>query len=496
MTDTSSCTDPITAVPVETGGIEPFKAAFVIALAALADWLFYGHDIGISAALFLAALGGAAIAANPRRASRRETGAAVAVMVAGFVPMVIQPSFLAAIFGVVGVAYAAMTTTETGTRWTRRLNEAGRLIFDTTWRAPLDLSRALRTQAGKPPRFGSLVGWIVPLGLGTVFLLLFANANPLIESFLSAIDLSRLLAQVNVSRVMLWLLFVALVWPFVFLRRTAVLKTIVKEIVAGNSDVSDIEFPATLLNRAAILRSLVLFNALFAVQTVLDLTYLWGSAALPAGTSHAAYAHRGAYPLIATALLAAAFVIIALKPGSDTERSRPIRLLVFAWIAQNVLLVSSSILRLDLYVEVYSLSYWRLAAIIWMGLVAAGLLLIIARIALGRSNRWLVGMNVAALAVTLYAVNLVNLPAVIANYNVEHSREISGKGSPLDAYYLLSLGPHALPAIDRYVTATATITPPLATVYTVNLRRLHLVRMADWRAWGYFDASLSRYLEK
>jgi hypothetical protein len=483
-------------VPVESGGIEPFKAAFVIALAALADWLFYGHNIGISAALFLAALGGAAIAANPRRASRRETGAAVAVMVAGFVPMVIQPSFLATIFGVVGVAYAAMATTETGTRWTRRLNEAGRLIFDTTWRAPLDLSRALRTQAGKPPRFSSLVGWIVPLGLGAVFLLLFANANPLIESFLSAIDLSRLLAQVNVSRVMLWLLFVVLVWPFVFLRRTAALKTITKEIVAGSSDISDIELPATLLNRAAILRSLVLFNAMFAVQTVLDLTYLWGSAALPAGMTHASYAHRGAYPLIATALLAAAFVIIALKPGSDTERSRTIRLLVFAWIAQNVLLVLSSILRLDLYVEVYSLSYWRLAAGLWMGLVAFGLVLIVARIALGRSNRWLVGMNAAALAVTLYAVSLVNLPAFIANYNVDHSRELDGKGSSLDAFYILSLGPHALPAIDRYVAKTSTITQPLAPTYTANLRRLHLDRMKDWRAWGYFDASLSRYLEK
>ena len=56
-------------------------------------------------------------------------------------------------------------------------------------------------------------------------------------------------------------------------------------------------------------RSLILFNALFAVQTVLDLIYLWGGASLPDGMSHAEYAHRGAYPLVATALLAAAFVL-------------------------------------------------------------------------------------------------------------------------------------------------------------------------------------------
>ena len=44
------------------------------------------------------------------------------------------------------------------------------------------------------------------------------------------------------------------------------------------------------------------FNALFAVQSVSDLAYLWGGMRLPEGLSYADYAHRGAYPLIVTAL--------------------------------------------------------------------------------------------------------------------------------------------------------------------------------------------------
>ena len=48
-----------------------------------------------------------------------------------------------------------------------------------------------------------------------------------------------------------------------------------------------------------------------------------------------------------------------------------IRPLVLIFIAQNILLVISSIFRLDLYVAQYSLTYWRLAAFIWMGLVAS-----------------------------------------------------------------------------------------------------------------------------
>ena len=96
------------------------------------------------------------------------------------------------------------------------------------------------------------------------------------------------------------------------------------------------------------MRSLVLFNLLFAAQTVMDINYLWAGAALPEGMSYASYAHRGAYPLIVTALLAATFVIVAMRPGSNAERSPLMRALVFLWVGQNVLLVVSSILRLDL----------------------------------------------------------------------------------------------------------------------------------------------------
>jgi hypothetical protein len=124
-----------------------------------------------------------------------------------------------------------------------------------------------------------------------------------------------------------------------------------------------------LLDHVALVRSLCVFNLLFALQTVLDLTYLWGGADLPSGMSHSQYAHRGAYPLVATALLAAAFVLIAMRRSGPGDHSRLIRGLVLAWIMQNVLLCLSSILRLGLDVEAYSLTGLRIAAGIWMGLV-------------------------------------------------------------------------------------------------------------------------------
>ena len=76
---------------------------------------------------------------------------------------------------------------------------------------------------------------------------------------------------------------------------------------------------AEFLNPSTILRSLILFNLLFAAQSILDGIYLWGHVALPDNLTYAAYAHRGAYPLIATALLAAAFVLVAMRPGGPAR---------------------------------------------------------------------------------------------------------------------------------------------------------------------------------
>ncbi|TGT34937.1 DUF4153 domain-containing protein, partial [Mesorhizobium sp. M8A.F.Ca.ET.167.01.1.1] len=97
-------------------------------------------------------------------------------------------------------------------------------------------------------------------------------------------------------------------------------------------------------------------------------------------------------------------------------------------------------LRLDLYVGVYALTYLRVAAFVWMGLVAAGLAFIIARIALTKSGEWLLSANLLTLSATLYACCFVNFAALIANYNVDHSREMTGQGVPLDGWYVRDLG--------------------------------------------------------
>jgi hypothetical protein len=336
------------------------------------------------------------------------------------------------------------------------------------------------------------VVWVVPLALGTIFVLLFVAANPLIEEWFAALDLRSGAGKISFVRIGFWLAALSLIWPFIFMRTRSMLREhVAAEIQVFSAAGSDAAPPGLLFGKGAILRSLLVFNALFAVQTVLDIAYLWGGVALPDGMTYAAYAHRGAYPLIVTALLAAAFVVMAMRPGSDAERSPLIRTLVFLWTGQNVLLVISSILRLDLYVAFYSLTYWRVAAFVWMLLVAAGLVLIVARIVLGRSNSWLVTMNFGSLVLALYVCCFINFPQLIADYNVEHSRQLSGTGTVLDSEYLVSLGPQAIPAMDRHLEQLM-----LSRMRRDELATAHHGRMQDWRGWTYRYWQLMQYLRR
>ncbi|SFJ71821.1 protein of unknown function [Bosea sp. OK403] len=482
-------------------------AGFVL----LADVLFYGHALGISLAYFLAMLAAASLWANPIRAGGRSRALALLLLGAGLLAIAEEVDLLSSALAILSTAiFAVMISQQRQARWQEQIREARRMLLAGAFRLLGDIGRVSRLSALRrraPTGIGWVTSWIIPLAFLSVFATLFASANPLLESWLSRIDLRLLLNLLSPWRMLFWLLILCLIWPMLHVRaaRKRKAQALAAQEVAAPAAKALAPDPHGLFGDAAILRSLVLFNALFAVQTCLDIAYLWGGVALPDGMSYAAYAHRGAYPLVVTALLAAVFVMIAMRPAGPSERKAAIRPLVLAWVGQNIMLMVSSLLRLDLYVAAYSLTWLRLVAFIWMLLVALGLVLILIQISGRKSTNWLVSANAAALALTLYGFCFVNTPAVIANYNFRHSQELRGTGPRLDVSYLTSLGPQAIPALDRYAPRIAAVeralpgsswsrhvsTLPITRDYKANK---HRAAQADWRGWGFRAWRLSRYL--
>jgi hypothetical protein len=474
------------------------KFAIALLLTAFADWLFYDRRIGLSAAIFAATLATASLLANSGELTLRRLRTAAIVLVAGLLPAIEEFNTLSLFFII--IALAASVAIMTG-RELKRVGDRFAALRDLfligPFRLVVDVIGSLKVQS----LTRGIALWFVPVAFGSIFVFLFAAANPLIESWIRLLNPGNAASNIDTWRTLFWLLALSLVWPFVHVRWRRGKVKLPAATLSPEAEVATEQ--REFFGAPEILRSLILFNLLFAVQTLLDLVYLWGNIKLPGGISYADYAHRGAYPLIATALLAAGFVLMAMRPGGPAEKSPTIRPLVYLFVAQNIMLVASSILRLHLYVEVYLLTWWRIAAFVWMLLVMAGLALIVARIWFGHSNAWLVRMNLITLTWTLYICALVNFNAIIASYNVAHCKEAGGTGVELDFAYLTSLGPQALPAFDKAVQiGVGEPCLPRAGSYPclVNWRE-HLVDvqapdMASWRSWGFRSHRLQGYLDR
>ncbi len=412
-------------------------------------------------------------------------------MLAGLLPAIEELNAASLVIVVLALGTALMLTTN---HHLDSLATGASSLLDLYLVGPFRLFRDTICAFNWPALTRSLTLWCVPLVLGSLFILLFVAANPLLAKWIGQLNPGAPSSYLSIGRTLFWIAALALVWPFIQVewRSNTELADHARRFAANDPPrTPDI---MSLLSAGTILRSLILFNLLFSIQTILDLIYLWGNGTLPADVTYASYAHRGAYPLIVTALLAAGFVLVTMRPGGVAEGSRVMRALVYLWIGQNVLLVVSSMLRLDLYVQIYLLTYWRIAAFVWMLLVVLGLVLILARIVLQRSNDWLIRTNLLALAIVLYACSLINFAATIADYNISHSREASGSGVNLDIDYLVGLGPQALPAIERGIALHA-FDPIL--VYRRNcLVKEQRDRMASWRSWGFRNWRLQRMLDR
>lgn len=426
------------------------KLAASAALIGLGDWLVYSHGfVGPGLGLFALVWTILTIASHKALRHDHRARAAGGVALLGALVLVEDPSLLAwTIFGAALTMAVMLPRTarfDDAWQWSQRLLLAGLAAIAGPVRDARRLLRPRRSVVRKPlTRFVPLLA--LPLLGGTIFLALFANANPLIGNALASFRLPVLDFE-TILRLGLWSSILTLVWTTLRPRKV---KPLLGTFGAGpNRAIPGVSVISVTL-------SLLLFNALFALVNMLDIAFLWSGAELPGDMKMKDYVHRGAYPLIATALLAALFVLVTLRPGSETASRPLIRGLVLLWIAQNVLLVASSIFRTLDYIDSYLLTELRIAALAWMGLVATGLVLICWRLMRNKSAAWLINANSATALVVLAVASVVDLGAVAATWNVRHAQEVGGRGAPLDICYLGSLGSSALLPL----TELAKRTPP------------------------------------
>lgn len=458
----------------------PVKLSAGAVLVALADLFFYGHPLGWAAGLYAMALLGALSALHGGfLQSRQSQFIALLLCILSFA-LVTAPGMLALLLYAAGIV-SLLVLHKRGRMqdtvvW---IKDALKFLFKGLNQSVTDRSRMLELRRRRKiptARWNAAAGLIVvPAALAVIFAFLFAQANPVIGAVVDAIDWDFLRDLLSPWRWLFWIATGAAVW--------AVLRPRFRPALPSTATLPNLD---GWFNPSSVAMSLIVFNALFGIENALDIAFLWSGKPLPNGVTYAQYAHAGAYPLIVTALLAGAYILITF---SDRKyQTTTTRTLVYAWIAQNIFLVASSIDRLTHYIEIYSLTYLRLAALIWMALVALGLALTVFKIQFSRSNMWLINRNMLASLGVLYGCCFVNFDRIIADYNVRHASEVLGSGEVLDMAYMQSLGPEAVPAL-RWFRENAKFSPSRAAEAGVLAdtleRNLTDAMQNDWHAWTW-----------
>ncbi len=328
----------------------PVPMAVLLILVLLADWLFWAQSPGISVAVFAMILSVSILAVRRGGTTRREWIFALGFEVICNLPVVEQLQPMSLLFTSIGIA-ALVVWVNYGriVEWWQalwamiRVSSVGAVLLPIHL---VDEIRGVQSKAGLRQHLQSL---LLPLGVGLVFVLLLTSANPILERFLDQLARLEFLTTEQMLRVIFWFFVASFVWPYLNLNQKWL------GPVAKAPGFRSVPIPGldSLVNIESVRNSLVLFNILFLVQTVMDIGVLTGGMSLPEGMTYARYAHRGAYPLVATALLAGGFAIATHRMIAD---SGFLRNLLFLWLGQNLFLVITAAFRLSLYIETYGLT--------------------------------------------------------------------------------------------------------------------------------------------
>lgn len=455
--------------------LQPKALAVLLVLVVLADQVFWDRDLGISVALFALALSAGMIALKSGGTTQREAAIALGFVTLCSVPVVevVQP--LSLMFCGAGVLGVLVWITLGSSPQVRLI---AKTVFEVTlirpFIFPVDAARDLRRASSGVDVPSIARATALPLGIGVLFLMLFTVANPLVEQALSHIISIDMLSPEQVARALFWIAAACLLWPYLQARaaQTAALKAPRSFTLPASS----------LINPASVRTSLILFNVMFALQTLSDLGFMTGGVTLPDGMTYAGYAHRGAYPLLVTALLSGVFAIATHRMVAANAQLRG---LMYLWLGQTLFLVVTAAVRLGIYVEAYSLTHLRVAAFIWMALIFAGLVLIIVQMVQERSFGWLLKANLIALTGTLYVCCFINFTYLITDYNMANTAP-----EALDMAHLCGLGEQVIPAMMDYGQVT-----DQSVCGQGRYPAISFVPIETWQEWGFRRWRLQRYLE-
>jgi len=189
---------------------------------------------------------------------------------------------------------------------------------------------------------------------------------------------------------------------------------------------------------------LVLVNLLTLSFNIIDIKFLWLSFDPSEIPVFKLYVHEGTYTLIFSILLSM-FILLYYFRGNINfyNRSKTIKMLAYAWIAQNAFMTFSVALRNYYYIYyTNTITYKRIGVMIYLLLTFTGLVTMVLKLVQKRTGYNIFKTNAWAVFIVLMLMCSFNWDIQIAKHNLSAANPYD-----VDIAYLLELSDDVLPVL-------------------------------------------------
>ncbi len=298
-----------------------------------------------------------------------------------------------------------------------------------------------KTEAQNPFPWRKAIGISISIVIALLFFGLYRNANPLFKEFTKNINLDWISLD--------WCLFT--LWGFLMvyaLFKHQIIKPIADIDVEYNRSIIQKEtYTTSFLDEVTIVKWVfILLNVMLLVLNFLDVNQLYINHKLPANITLSDFVHQSIGAIIFSIVLALVFIIICFRGELNfLQKSKPIKFLMYAWIAQSCLMVISAMVRNNWYISSYALTYLRIGVYVYLGMALAGLILTAYKVYQTKHAWHLTRLNFDVWFLSLCLSTCVDWDKLITNYNIQHSLQTSSVR--LDRNYLFNLSETNLPEL-------------------------------------------------
>lgn len=465
----------------------------LLASVALYSYLFYGQSAGINFLIFSIALVSMIFIRKPSLITDRPWIFAALGSIASSVAVVMYGNTLSVISNLISLSLLASFS----------INKNSSLILALLYALYSYLSsiafmvihlfeKKLSDTSQKNSLTTKSTLMIVPLVITIAFFFLYREANPVFKNFTENLR------------------FDFITWPWVrftlagflllygFFNQRNILYLFNKDLEASDSlNIGSLEDNGIFSGEEngkenENLSGIILFgllNLLLLSVNILDINFLWITQSVPEDMTYSEFVHQGVGLLIVSILIAIAIILYYFRGGLNFyEKNTVLKLLAYAWIIQNALLIITTAYKNGLYVNEFSLTYKRIGVFVYLLLSLAGLVTTFIKIIQIKSNWFLFRKNGWIFYSLLIAGCFINWDRLIIGYNVEHSKE-------LDKDYLLSLSASTLPDLIKQAVpennSTGIIEPSvLRPLHTKTYDFLLNRNNSEWQSWNMEDEKI------